>query len=56
MTWPATFTLARALGAQRLIREGAPPTRLSSAHDAAAVFALLLDAIKAPVFRRFGIV
>jgi H+-transporting ATPase len=40
---PATFTLASALGAQRLIREGVLPTRLSAVHDAAAMDVLCSD-------------
>ncbi|MCI4680224.1 HAD-IC family P-type ATPase [Rhodoblastus acidophilus] len=40
---PATFTLASALGAQRLIRHGVLPTRLSAVHDAAAMDVLCSD-------------
>ncbi len=40
---PATFTLASALGAQRLIRQGVLPTRLSAVHDAAAMDVLCSD-------------
>jgi H+-transporting ATPase len=40
---PATFTLASALGAQRLIRKGVLPTRLSAVHDAAAMDVLCSD-------------
>ncbi len=40
---PATFTLASALGAQRLIRRGVLPTRLSAVHDAAAMDVLCSD-------------
>ena len=40
---PATFTLASALGAQRLIARGVLPTRLSAVHDAAAMDVLCSD-------------
>ncbi len=40
---PATFTLASALGAQSLIRQGVLPTRLSAVHDAAAMDVLCSD-------------
>ena len=40
---PATFTLASALGAQRLIKSGVLPTRLSAVHDAAAMDVLCSD-------------
>ena len=40
---PATFTLASALGAQRLIRLGVLPTRLSAVHDAASMDVLCSD-------------
>ncbi|MCS6472058.1 HAD-IC family P-type ATPase [Burkholderia thailandensis] len=40
---PATFTLAAALGAQRLARGGVLLTRLSALHDAAAVDVLCVD-------------
>jgi H+-transporting ATPase len=40
---PATFTLASALGAQRLIRLGVLPTRLSGVHDAASMDVLCSD-------------
>lgn len=40
---PATFTLAGALGAQQLAREGVLLTRLSALHEAAAVDVLCVD-------------
>ena len=40
---PATFTLASALGAQRLIKSGVLPTRLSAVHDAASMDVLCSD-------------
>ncbi len=40
---PATFTLATALGAQRLVRRGVLPTRLSAVHEAAAMDVLCAD-------------
>ncbi|AIO70824.1 HAD-IC family P-type ATPase [Burkholderia oklahomensis] len=40
---PATFTLAAALGAQRLARGGVLLTRLSALHEAAAVDVLCVD-------------
>jgi H+-transporting ATPase len=40
---PATFTLASALGAQRLIAKGVLPTRLSAVHDAAEMDVLCSD-------------
>lgn len=40
---PATFTLATALGAQRLIAHGVLPTRLSAVHEAAAMDVLCSD-------------
>ncbi|MBW4092568.1 MAG: HAD-IC family P-type ATPase [Proteobacteria bacterium] len=40
---PATFTLATALGAQRLVRRGVLPTRLAAVHEAATMDVLCSD-------------
>lgn len=40
---PATFTLATALSAQRLVRRGVLPTRLSAVHEAATMDLLCAD-------------
>lgn len=40
---PATFTLATALGAQRLVGQGVLPTRLSAVHEVAAMDVLCAD-------------
>jgi H+-transporting ATPase len=40
---PATFTLAAALGAQRLVRRGVLPTRLTAVNEAATMDVLLSD-------------
>ena len=40
---PATFTLATALGARRLVQRGVLPTRLSAVHEAAAMDVLCSD-------------
>ncbi len=40
---PATFTLATALGAQRLVGRGVLPTRLSAVHEVAAMDVLCSD-------------
>ena len=40
---PATFTLATALGAQRLIRRGVLPTRLAAVHETATMDVLCSD-------------